>query len=295
MPYLFGQLNDEKTATLICKRLERQGISAQFTRADNGTLGLFVESESEVHLAHDVYRVTVGMPPKFEVPAETIAMSKIPFGALTKSIIVVCVFVSVLMWIGDASVVRSYLLISNYQNGLPEIMAGEWWRVFTPAIVHFGFMHILFNMLWFKSLGSMIEYTRGYAFLALLVFISAVFSNLLQWSLKGPLFGGMSGVLYALLGFVWMTKRFNPEEEFSLPKQDVAMMIGWFVLCLTGLLGPIANLAHAGGLFVGMIWGIYSGVRKSGTLNYIDLFKYISISFVLLISTVIIERMISAA
>lgn len=292
MPYLFGQLQDEKTAALICKRLGERGITAQYTRANDGSIGLFVDKEEEFVLAHDIYRVSVGMPPKFEIPKETIEMAKIPFGLLTKGIILVCVSISILMWIGDASVIRSTLLISKYTQGLDEIMQGQWWRLFTPALVHFGIMHILFNMLWFKSLGSMIEFTRGRYFFAGLILVSGVFSNLFQWWFKGPSFGGMSGVVYSLLGFIWMVKTFNPKEEFSLPKQDVYMMIGWFVLCLTGLLGPIANFAHAGGLFVGMVVGIILGIKNSKSFTYLNIFKYSSISILILIATILVESMI---
>ncbi|PIP89950.1 MAG: hypothetical protein COW01_00565 [Bdellovibrionales bacterium CG12_big_fil_rev_8_21_14_0_65_38_15] len=290
MPYLFGQLQDEKTAALICKRLGDRGITAQYTRANDGSIGLFVDKEEEFVLAHDIYRVSVGMPPKFEIPKETIEMAKIPFGLLTKGIILVCVSISILMWIGDASVIRSTLLISKYTQGLDEILnEGQWWRLFTPALVHFGIMHILFNMLWFKSLGSMIEFTRGKYFFAGLILVSAVFSNLFQWWFKGPSFGGMSGVVYSLLGFIWMVKTFNPKEEFSLPKQDVYMMIGWFVLCLTGLLGPIANFAHAGGLFVGMVAGIFCGIQSSEEYRIVDVLKYVSASIVVIIGTIFVE------
>ncbi len=296
MPYLFGQLQDEKTATLICKRLSERGITAQYTRTNDGSIGLFVEREEEFALAHDLYRVTVGMPPKFEIAKETIEMAKIPFGILTKSVILLCVSVSVLMWLGDASVVRSALLISKYTQGLDEIMnEGQWWRLFTPALVHFGIMHIVFNMLWFKSLGSMIEFTRGKYFFSGLILASGVFSNIFQWWFKGPSFGGMSGVVYSLLGFIWMVKTFNPKEEFSLPKQDVYMMIGWFVLCLTGLLGPIANFAHAGGLFVGMVAGIWVGARSSESIKILELVKYVSFSLIVLAMTVFIELMMAKA
>jgi GlpG protein len=41
------------------------------------------------------------------------------------------------------------------------------------------------------------------------------------------------------------------------------MMIGWFFLCLTGLMGNIANAAHTAGLVIGVVWGILSSpIRK---------------------------------
>jgi GlpG protein len=52
-----------------------------------------------------------------------------------------------------------------------------------------------------------------------------------------------------------MQGRFNRAFGFALHQSTVIMMIGWFVLCWTGLLGPIANWAHTAGLLIGMAWG----------------------------------------
>lgn len=263
MPYIFGELNDAKAAREICLKLAKRNVSANFSQMPDGRYTLFVEDESQVRLAHDFYRVSLGMPPHFEIPPEVEALSRVPLGRMTASFILICVALAIISWISDAQLIRSALMISLSREGLPEIISGQWWRLFTPALLHFGIIHLVFNMLWLKTLGSAIEYSRGLAFFLQLTFVSAIFSNLLQWYFKGPMFGGMSGVVYAFLGFMWMAKTFNPNEEFSLPKQDVTIMIGWFVLCLTGLLGPIANFAHAGGLSIGMLYGIGSGIKKT--------------------------------
>lgn len=279
MPYIFGELNDVKAAREICLKLAKRNVSANFSQMPDGRYTLFVEDESQVRLAHDFYRVSLGMPPHFEIPPEVEALSRVPLGRITASFILVCVAIAIISWMGDAQIIRSALMISMSREGLPEIISGQWWRLFTPALLHFGIIHLVFNMLWLKTLGSAIEYSRGIAFFLQLTFVSAILSNLLQWYFKGPMFGGMSGVVYAFLGFMWMAKTFNPNEEFSLPKQDVTIMIGWFVLCLTGLLGPIANFAHAGGLSIGMLYGIVSGIKKTKHIPVSSLLVYVFASF----------------
>jgi GlpG protein len=75
------------------------------------------------------------------------------------------------------------------------------------------------------------------------------------------MFGGMSGVVYGLLCYMWIQGKFNPAGDLSLNPQIVTFMIAWFFLCLTGLLRvDVANTAHAAGAVVGGVWG-YLGAR----------------------------------
>jgi GlpG protein len=121
--------------------------------------------------------------------------------------------------------------------------------------LHFNILHLLFNMLWLRDLGSMIEARKGSWMFLLLVLVLAGTSNVGQYLLSGPMFGGMSGVVYGLLGYIWMQSKFNPASGLSLQPQTVTMMILWFVLCLTGMVGHIANTVHAVGLAGGIAWG----------------------------------------
>ena len=111
-----------------------------------------------------------------------------------------------------------------------------------------------------------------------------------QYLVRGPLFGGMSGVVYGLLGLLWMYKKFNSSFEYVLPKNDVWMMIGWFVLCLFGVFGPIANMAHALGLSVGMLWGIvYGSIKAKKRPSSLMALKFISFSLLATFLTTLIE------
>jgi GlpG protein len=65
----------------------------------------------------------------------------------------------------------------------------------------------------------------------------------------------MSGVVYALFGYVWMKGRFEPHLQMGVMPQTVTIMLVWLVACMTGLLGPIANAAHVAGLAAGLVAG----------------------------------------
>jgi GlpG protein len=129
--------------------------------------------------------------------------------------------------------------------------------------IHFTVMHIFFNMMWLRDLGSMIESRQSSWHLLVLVVIIAACSNVAQFYVahRGPDFGGMSGVVYGLLGYVWIRGKFDPGSGLFLHSYTVTMMIIWFVACLSGILGPIANTAHAVGLIMGMAWGYLSSLR----------------------------------
>jgi GlpG protein len=148
---------------------------------------------------------------------------------------------------------------------LPEVRAGEVWRLITPIFIHGTMMHIVFNMMWLVQLGRFIESRFGAAKLLALVMAIGVGSNLAEYLWEAwrtpafaPNFGGMSGVNYGLFGFLWMKGKFDRSQNWQLPPQTVQLMLMWMVLCYTGWLGPVANAAHTVGLLIGMLLGITS-------------------------------------
>jgi membrane associated rhomboid family serine protease len=179
----------------------------------------------------------------------------LPLPVLTITLIVLSVVAS-LPPLGGT--LPTSLLIANPGTpGFADVLGGEVWRLITPIFVHFGILHIFFNMMWLWDLGRSIELLKGRLFLGLFVAVSGIASNIAQYLVtQSPTFGGMSGVVYALLGYVWMQGRFNRAFGIALHQSTVIMMIGWFVLCWTGILGPIANWAHTAGLVIGIVWGL---------------------------------------
>jgi GlpG protein len=148
-------------------------------------------------------------------------------------------------------------------NGRPVFAEapGQLWRLVTPVFLHFGLMHIVFNSLWCWELGRRIEASLGSLNLAGLFLASAALSNFAQHLVSGPvLFGGLSGVVYALLGFSWMAGRLNPRWRPLTPATPIMLfMVGWLVICLLGVIDvlgfSVANAAHVGGLLSGAVIG----------------------------------------
>jgi GlpG protein len=189
------------------------------------------------------------------------------FGPLTFVLIAISVTVFLLSRMGKDPQPILSLFITDFTTGvpfgvsLPEIQHGQLWRLITPIFIHFSVLHILFNMLWLRDLGSMIEGRQSTWMLAILVLVIAACSNLGQFLFGGPVFGGMSGVVYGLLGYIWMRGKFDPASGLGLHSSTVTMMIIWFFACFTPIIPHVANGAHAVGLVMGIAWGWLSSLR----------------------------------
>lgn len=143
---------------------------------------------------------------------------------------------------------------------------GQYWRLVTPTFLHFGWLHIVFNSLWLWELGSKVERVMGSLNMLCLFLVIALVSNTSQFVFGGPgLFGGMSGVVYGLLGFSWVAPLLQPHWNIQPAKTIMLFMVGWLVLCMVGLVevmgfGAIANAAHLGGLLCGALLGAAFGL-----------------------------------
>jgi GlpG protein len=156
-----------------------------------------------------------------------------------------------------------WLLISEGGPGfLPEVQSGEIWRLITPIFIHFGPTHLLFNMLVLYDLGRLIEKAQGTKRLALLVVVIGVGSNIGQYLIGGPGFGGMSGVLYGMVGYIWLRSQCDPASGLMISPMTLGVMLVWFFLCLFGIIPGVANGTHAIGLVMGIIWGGFPMVKR---------------------------------
>ncbi len=130
------------------------------------------------------------------------------------------------------------------------------WRYVTPAFIHFSVVHLVFNLLWWWYLGGQIEQRLGSGKLFILLIVGAALPNIAEFFASGPRFGGLSGVVYALLGYSWLRTRLQPDCGLAMPPALMGFMLVWLVLGFLDMLGtPTANMAHLVGLLVGLAQG----------------------------------------
>lgn len=157
-----------------------------------------------------------------------------------------------------------------------NIRAGEVWRLVTPMFIHFGWPHIIFNLMAVWSLGGQIENRLKTGWFLLMVIAIACVSNVAQvvvdtWWMKTELypfvgnFGGMSGVNYGLFGFIFVRTALFQDRNYVLSPGTSLIMFIWLVLCIASNFGGpnfggVANSAHVVGLLAGMAIGYGQGM-----------------------------------
>lgn len=158
-----------------------------------------------------------------------------------------------------------------------SLRRGELWRLWTPCLIHFGVVHLLFNMLMLYRVGPMVESFSGSWRLALFVLGCGIAANvggvLPEAAGGGWLAGGMSGVLYGLFGWGLMLQRYHRSRPVFFPPSTVFILLLWLVLGFTGMLdGPstdagggyrIANWAHGVGFVSGLAVGYLQSLVSS--------------------------------
>jgi GlpG protein len=124
--------------------------------------------------------------------------------------------------------------------------------------LHFSLLHITFNLLWWWYLGGPLEKRLGTGKLFVLAVVSAFFSGWAQSLFSGALFGGLSGVVYALMGYSWLSGERAPERGLMLPRGLMVFSVLWLVAGYFDILGmSIANAAHVAGLVLGLLMAFW--------------------------------------
>ena len=274
-----GNIAEKKQAERFGHFLASQDIEAELRAVPEAGYAVWVLDEGHVatarqHLAAFLARPDdqqfdgAKVPPRHRPPTERSRVINVrtdlwrgwhlPPARVTMFCIVVSVVVTLLAHLPTFAPLTYKLYFSEYfGRAFSEIRAGQVWRLVTPIFLHAGVLHLVFNMLWLYQLGGQIEMQESSRYCALMVLVLAIICNTAQYLVSGPLFVGMSGVVYGLLGYIWMMTRFHIGTGYVLSQQTVLLMLVWLVLCLVRIIPNVANTEHVVGLLVGVVWGFW--------------------------------------
>jgi len=150
-----------------------------------------------------------------------------------------------------------------------KVKEGQVWRLFTPCLLHADIFHLFFNMIWLVVLGKQIEQRTSAWRYILFIVIAALVSNVAQYLMSGINFIGISGVLCAMLSFIWIRQKSTAWEGYQLQGATMGFMM-FFIFMMAALqIGSffleiftqkslsigIANTAHITGLACGYCFG----------------------------------------
>jgi GlpG protein len=146
-----------------------------------------------------------------------------------------------------------------------EIWRGHFWALVTSAFVHMEIWHLALNMYWLWILGKLLEPVMGsLRYLAFLV-MAAFLSSSYQMVISDTTGIGMSGVVYAIFGFMWLSRSRYPEFNQVMTRQNIQLFLYWLVGCIIAThlkIWTVGNAAHVAGLLFG------AGVAGAFALSY---------------------------
>lgn len=182
-------------------------------------------------------------------------------------------------WPGAYAITLSHLTNSPLPSPpyplFEQIREGQLWRLFTPALLHGSLFHLFFNVVWLFFLGTMVEQRIGLLRYLIVIVAAVCLSNIAQYLMSGPYFLGLSGLIMALVGFIWVRHKRVPSENWPIPTITltvIAAFVGimFFLQCLFFILQVLgypawstnmANTSHLTGALVGALLGLSSFFR----------------------------------
>lgn len=257
---------DERHANLLANHLVAEHIPA-FVSTRESEFIVSIENASDAERAKVLCHAYIAQPANRMYQQQAWASESIPasnekaqwdFSALvnllyhvplTALILVMCIVVFVGRYTGFWPPIANNLMMLP----LPDLFARlELWRLIGPSLIHFSLLHIVFNLLWWAIAGGQIERKLGKRALITVFILASITTSLSQTMVSGPNFGGLSGVVYAVVGFVWWMQWLAPQKGLYLPPPVIGFMLVWLLVGYADVLWvSMANTAHTVGLITG--------------------------------------------
>lgn len=183
------------------------------------------------------------------LPSQKALLNDIKRHPLTVLALVVCGVFFILLQTYNLHALSGWFMPATHAELLQP---SHIWKLWTPMFVHYTPIHLLTNAALWWILASRIEKESSLKLLYV-VLVAAAVSNYCQWYFRGPNFGGLSGVVYALLGYVWLMYRFGGKQHYRFDPILGILLLILIPVAATGYFGKFSDFAHLSGLLCGCV------------------------------------------
>lgn len=256
--------------------LQTQGIGHRINE-ESGQQVIWVEGEQQASLVREALASwpfdedsSLGSPAAYNLqslfsPAALLRKLIQAFlqAPVSFSLILACLLVAVLSLLGAQPQRVAILFYPALDaSGLFPLLASidspvEILRSLSPMLLHFGELHLVFNMMWLWYFGRQLESAQPrWLFIVLILFCSFA-GNTAQYLTTGyNNFGGMSGVVYGLVGYTWIVHTFMPRSNLLINNKMFVVFVIALIAMEVFASSWVANAAHLGGLVAGLVAGM---------------------------------------
>ncbi len=170
-------------------------------------------------------------------------------------------------------------LIMQFENNPITVVLESSDRLFTPdsiwrgnllwpivsTFIHYKDWHFAGNFSWMFVLGGLLEREIGRFRWMLFYISSALISSIAQLAMSNDVGIGASGVIYAMFGFMWVTRRIYTRFQVIAAKATLYLLVGWLIVGIylteSGFFN-IGNTAHFAGFVYGLVVGAIIALKK---------------------------------
>lgn len=191
---------------------------------------------------------------------------------IIRKITYLCIGLFVLSLLLDPSYILKASGFWNFLSPNPYILfrlgatgsfavTGYWWTLITAIFLHGNFLHILFNLLWIRQIGTNVEELFGTSRFILIFLISGIVGFILSNIVGIQLTIGASGSIFGLLGALIFYGR---HRGGVFGEAIFRQVMSWAVLLFIFgfLFSGINNWAHAGGFIGGYFSAQFLGYNE---------------------------------
>ena len=136
------------------------------------------------------------------------------------------------------------------------------YTLITAIFLHSGIVHLLYNLFGLALFGSILEHIIGSRKFLILFFVSGLAASLISLPFYTRVIGA-SGAVFGILGMLGILRPKLTVWLYSMPMPMIVALFVWAAGDIIGIYAPsgTANIAHLGGLAVGVVAGFYYRVQ----------------------------------